>query len=551
MAISINPIFPVIAAQGVPADVVLQPGTVIDAQVLKVLANNAVRIAIANLSIEVMSEIPLQVGQTLQLAVSQTPDGIRLAVVGQPPAAASAPVLAPTDTVTIASDMPVNAVAKPVATPPLPQQGLTALQALAVSAAAQTAATKQAGLSQLFADVQMAARSGSLPPQLQQAAAQLLARQLPFDAALSGNDIKTALQTSGLLLERTLSTGAPATNGVMPDMKAALLVFKQMLSLQLDQTAKADIASPQSATNAQASSTTATPTPEAAATLGRMASPSLMPDLDVQEILLPQARVPVAEDVARAGMRFAAGPNAASAPMDAVTAKLALNLLQEAATMPEGTAHSGALFAKAMMGTADEAVLVHTNVPPPPVRGASPSAQAVAVTSLANGASASDVMHRLHDDTDAAIARTTLLQIASLPDRADALAARNDPTVPRWNFEIPFATPMGTAVAQFEIARDSSGVEVEAAKRVWRARFSLDVEPAGPVHAVVSLSGETTSVRMWAERPATAGQLRAGVSQLSQALSRAELKPGDIVVRDGAPPQTAPAQAGHFLDRAT
>ena len=46
--------------------------------------------------------------------------------------------------------------------------------------------------------------------------------------------------------------------------------------------------------------------------------------------------------------------------------------------------------------------------------------------------------------------------------------------------------------------------EVEAAKRVWRARFSLDVEPAGPVHALVSLTGEKTSVRMWAERPATA-----------------------------------------------
>ena len=83
MPISINPIFPVIAAQGAPPDVVLQPGTVIDAQVLKILANDLVRIAIANLSIEVLSEIPLQVGQTLQLAVSQTPEGIKLAVVGQ------------------------------------------------------------------------------------------------------------------------------------------------------------------------------------------------------------------------------------------------------------------------------------------------------------------------------------------------------------------------------------------------------------------------------------------------------------------------------------
>ena len=105
-------------------------------------------------------------------------------------------------------------------------------------------------------------------------------------------------------------------------------------------------------------------------------------------------------------------------------------------------------------------------------------------------------------------------------------------------------------MAQFDISRDGGGREAGAPKPVWRARFSLDVEPAGPVHALVSLTGERTSVRMWAERPATAAQLRAGVSQLSQALSRAELKPGDIVVRDGAPVQPAPAPAGHFLDRA-
>src|ERR1700738_1635565 len=86
MAISINPVLPVIAAQEVGAtapDLVLQPGSVVDAQVLKILSDNLVRIAIASLSIDVLSEIPLQQGQALQLAVSQTPDGIRLVVVGQ------------------------------------------------------------------------------------------------------------------------------------------------------------------------------------------------------------------------------------------------------------------------------------------------------------------------------------------------------------------------------------------------------------------------------------------------------------------------------------
>src|SRR5947199_4672583 len=98
MPISINPIFPVIAAQAAAPDLVLQPGTVIDAQVLKILANDLARIAIANLSIEVFSEVPLRVGQTLQLAVSQTADGIKLAVIGRGETAANKiPLAAPSE----------------------------------------------------------------------------------------------------------------------------------------------------------------------------------------------------------------------------------------------------------------------------------------------------------------------------------------------------------------------------------------------------------------------------------------------------------------------
>jgi len=105
-------------------------------------------------------------------------------------------------------------------------------------------------------------------------------------------------------------------------------------------------------------------------------------------------------------------------------------------------------------------------------------------------------------------------------------------------------------MAQFEISRDGGNESSDPAKRAWRARFSLDVEPAGPVHALITLNGDKTLVRMWAERPATAQQLRAGIGELSQALTRAELTPGDIVVRDGTPPQPQASSAGHFLDRA-
>jgi len=560
MAISINPIFPVIAAQGVPADVVLQPGTVIDAQVLKVLANNAVRIAIANLSIEVMSEIPLQVGQNLQLAVSQTPEGIRLAMVGQ--AADALPKVATSDTVTLAPDAPIGAAAKPAAVTTPTNGPLTALEALAVSAAAQTAATKQAGLSQLFADLDVAATANGLPINVQQAAMRLLAQRLTPGAALSGDDIKTAFQNSGLFLEQTLATSAPTAvaGTAMPDMKAALLVFKQMLSLQLGHVATAEqAASPQpeaaqqaraviEGTSAAANAPGKTSSGPVLPSFDKVTSPSstlsLIPELEVREILLPQARVPVADELLASNGRFAGASGGTR--IDPATSRIALNLLQEAL----GSESASRVATPNGAPVADSMVTARTNTPPPPIRGASPSAQAVAVPLLAGDSSPTETMHRLLSDTDAAIGRQTLLQVASLPDRSELSIARNDPAVPRWSFEIPFATATGTAVAQFEITRDGTGAEVEFAKRIWRARFSLDVEPSGPVHALVSLTGETTSVRMWAERPATVKELRAGAAQLSQALSRAELTPGDIVIREGAPPQTASAEAGHFLDRA-
>ncbi|MHC2514456.1 hypothetical protein ACVMHW_000338 [Bradyrhizobium diazoefficiens] len=71
----ISSIVPVSAASSVAdaatPDLVLQAGSVVDARVVSVLADNLVRIAIANLSLDVMSEVALSPGQNLQLAVSQ------------------------------------------------------------------------------------------------------------------------------------------------------------------------------------------------------------------------------------------------------------------------------------------------------------------------------------------------------------------------------------------------------------------------------------------------------------------------------------------------
>jgi hypothetical protein len=573
MPISVNPTVPVITAQGAVSGVVLQPGTVINAQVLKILADNLVQIAIANLSIDVLSEVPLQAGQNLQLAVSQTPDGIRLAVVGQ--GAATATGAAPADTVTLAPGATLapatlapagnaGAVANPPVNAVPSVNALTALERSAVSAAVQTAVTQQGSLAPLFANLGVVASSGGLPPALQQAVAQVLAQRSSLDQNLTGGDVKNAFESSGLFLEASLASGWASTASGTPDLKAALIVLRQTLLSSLgtvDTPAGAATAQPQSAmpqsavpatADTAASNEAAMPHATAAATTP---VPSLSPELEAQEILLPQ---------------IVSSATLLDTGVHATTAGAALNLLQEVlqesaqgnlpgnlrgnlqANLPQDLREIGSpSLALAMPNDGrNDDVTVHTNTPPPPFRGALPSAQPVAAPSIAPGTPLATSARHLLDDTDAAIARQTLLQVASLPGQADTTPSRLDPTVPRWNFEIPFITPQGTAVAQFEISRDGTGNELEAAMRAWRARFSLDVEPAGPVHVMVSLNGDRTSVRMWAERPATAEQLQAGASQLSQALTRAELLPGDIVIRIGVPVQSASAPAGHFLDRA-
>ena len=154
-------------------------------------------------------------------------------------------------------------------------------------------------------------------------------------------------------------------------------------------------------------------------------------------MLLPQARLPIADELVQLNN---AGRGALAAALDAgPTAGSTLNLLQEALQELGNPARATA----APKDIRGDDVTVHTNTPPPPFRGALPSAQPVASPSIAPDAPLAATAHHLLDDTDAAIARQTLLQVASLPDRVDASGLRTDTSAPRWNFEIPFVDAAG------------------------------------------------------------------------------------------------------------
>ena len=211
MATAVSPTLPAIAPQppaGATSAVVLQPGTVVDATVLKA-AEDLVQIAIAGLAIDVLSEVPLSPGQNLQLAVSQTLDGtICLAVVGEgtalgAPALSAAPATAP------------------------PNDPLTPLERIAVSVATENAATHQQSLAPLFANLDAVAALHGLPPAVGQAVAQVLAQQTGLDQNLTGDDVQNALAKSGLFLEASLAAGVLPSDGGLPDLKAALIVLRQ------------------------------------------------------------------------------------------------------------------------------------------------------------------------------------------------------------------------------------------------------------------------------------------------------------------------------------
>jgi hypothetical protein len=184
---------------------------------------------------------------------------------------------------------------------------------------------------------------------------------------------------------------------------------------------------------------------------------------------------------------------------------------------------------------------------PPPHRLAPTIAQAPLPAGLPDEASAREAAQHLLNKTDGALARQTLLQIASLPDEG---ANRAEQAGPRLTLDIPLAVPQGTAVAQLRIEQEPSRRDGPDIRPLWRANFSIDLEPIGPVHASIALFGERAAVTLYAERDESAMKLREGLPVLEASLKDAAFETGELLCRAGAPsaPRSAP---GLFVDQAS
>ncbi|BCJ91459.1 hypothetical protein IZ6_21940 [Terrihabitans soli] len=193
--------------------------------------------------------------------------------------------------------------------------------------------------------------------------------------------------------------------------------------------------------------------------------------------------------------------------------------------------------------------------PPPPTGSAAPTAQAPSEPSHLRGgqtmqaASAEEFVPHLVRDTDAALARVNLHQIASLPDDRSG-TARSDAPDARWSVEVPVNLDGRTAVFGFVIERDGRQQQMEKEKRRWRFRAALDLPDTGAIEADVRLMGTHVSAGIVAESEETVALLEAALPMLRDGLTAQGFDVETLSVRKGkgAPP---PAPPGYFMDRRT
>ena len=135
----------------------------------------------------------------------------------------------------------------------------------------------------------------------------------------------------------------------------------------------------------------------------------------------------------------------------------------------------------------------------PPLKGLPLRAIAADPPSLPDAAR--DAGRLLHEQTDSAISRVKLMQLASLAD-PQTNSAR--PSSPSLRMELPFLIGHELVMAQMQVGRDGGSRREAAGKRGWSMRFALNFSATGEVGAEVGLLGRAVSVALWAAEPETA-----------------------------------------------
>jgi hypothetical protein len=330
---------------------------------------------------------------------------------------------------------------------------------------------RQNGLAPLFADAEAAAALEALPKPVQQAIARLLTFRIPTAGPVSAADVKQAFARSGLFLETQIATlargagqvdarpthipaaasglgasapgaSAPdvASNNPADDLKAALVVLRQVVKTWLGALpeAKPNVVLPGMEPAAEPSNPARNLNGPINPAANPRASDAVRVTIEGLATAVSDARMPRGFPSAAEGGSSNERQPAAPAARDAIVAGKH-NPLASSQAIPSpipAVGDGNLLFGpdeppvavpapEDSVNEPDMAAAVKTPravspaAPPPPYRGAPTAAQPAVAASFAPDGDPRVVGERLVAETDAALARQTLLQAASLPDGAD------------------------------------------------------------------------------------------------------------------------------------
>ena len=183
----------------------------------------------------------------------------------------------------------------------------------------------------------------------------------------------------------------------------------------------------------------------------------------------------------------------------------------------------------------------------PPMRGTMPTAQPRTEPSLEQGSSNSKVVNELRQQTEAALSRLQLSQVAST-------AAKEPDGVREWLLELPVQHEEKSTLVQMRIRRDpNKNNQAFEEDGTWSVMLALNSDHYGELHSRITLSGENVMVNFWAEQKGLSKEINNKLEVLQASLRNSGLNANGFACYHGTPPDTNsasqhPPEATQILD---
>ncbi len=476
-----------------------------------------------------------QVGQLLQATVAETLAGKILLSIGsrQVISTSSLPLEKGQQlTVQVRSlgEIPVLRITSgPVSTP--------------LAQAVRTLIPQQDSMTPLLASLARLTQTAQPPvPPLIRELTRVLVRNLPDTTAVTRPDtLKTAIERSGLLLERHLvqqanPPRAQASNPLPVD--AIEKDFKANL-LQLVERLRNWPGSPAGARATVAARPPATPT-----TAGSLPTASQVTLRDTP--LAPSVSTPRGDSnvgtPATTGRRTPPGPSPATATLSAEQMHRALQsgvrapLADARPAVAPGVPLPAASSSPPPSANTATTVAQPPGTVPPPFAGAPPAPQAAVQATI-------DLVNRIGNlrtdllrQTEAALARIQLHQLASQPREVER-------GLLEWLFELPVRRGDDIDLWSMRFVREQAERRAQKHKvqHTWSVQLGFDLPGLGPVQAQVTLRGERVSTRFWTGKEEALPLFRDNLQALQKMFGKAGLEIGKLDCVPGPMPSAATA----------